>query len=152
MNAWLIIGKQTREVRRCLPPIEPEMIACKRHQHRAHTKGNPAIGLQAAHRGINQGIAGMAGRPCLEIILPECALAHAFKSAMLAMKFKIGLLLKLLHKMASPCQTRQKGGEVFAQETRLVIPLHCQALHPSLGGLFDFPHRHRAIGNMRAQA
>ena len=152
MNARLVIGKQAREKGRCLPPIEPEMIACKRDQHRAHTKGNPAIGLQAAHRGINQGVTGMAGRPCLEIILPERVLAHAFKCTMLAMKFKIGLLLKLLHKMASPCQTRQKGREIFAQETRLVIPLHCQVLHPPLGGLFDFPHRQCAIGNMRAQA
>ena len=52
-----------RQMQSGLAPIQPEMIARRRHKHRAHAKIKPAGGCEITHAGIDEGQTGLAVRP-----------------------------------------------------------------------------------------
>ena len=115
MNARLEIKKMPREKNRRGPPVEPEMVARKTHQHRPHTEIQPARGLHAPHAGIDHRIASEPVLPGLEpagslggfreiLAKPVTSPRHVFK-------FDARLVLELLHKVAMPAKAGGKTAE-----------------------------------------
>ena len=69
VDPGLIVSEETPQPRCGRSPIQPQVIACETHQHRAHSKVEPTCCLEVAHAGIDHGVASHPLLPSLKPIL-----------------------------------------------------------------------------------
>ena len=75
VNARFKVDEQVGQVLGRVPPMQPQIVRGKGHQHGAHTEIDPTRLNQIAHAGIDKGVAGLSGLPSAKFRIVEVLLA-----------------------------------------------------------------------------
>jgi hypothetical protein len=148
VDARLVIGEAAGEEQRRLAPVQPEVVARHRHQHRAHAEVDPTRLGQVALAGVHKRPAGAARTPGLEAHGIEFVLAQAVVGGVGVLELQPRLALELLHEVAVPVQPAEKRPQRARRAGRRGRVL-AQRPQPRLAGLGDLAQRERAPGQMR---
>ena len=146
MDAGLVVQKLARQKQACLPPVQPQVVAGKAHEHGPHAEVEPAGRNQRSHARVHHGVASTTLAPGGEAGVVEVVLAQAVAYTGKVAKLNAGLVFKLLHEMAVPAQPPCKAAQRIGQ-----CAVGCVA-NGHFGGLVHGAHRQAAKGQMRAQA
>ena len=103
MNAGLEVQKQRTQVGYPGPPVLPEMVGEKAHQHGPRPKVGVAGGLERAHGGVDQGIACHAVLPGGNEVLIMTSWLRRIASVDV-LKFHPALHFKLLDEVTVPVE------------------------------------------------
>ncbi len=109
MDAWFVIREQAGEGGARGLPGQPEIVGGEGHEHGAHAEIDPAMGDEIAHRGVEEGVAGLAGDPALEGGWVGWMGAEISQSRDEGLGFDGGLCFEFLNEMAVPVQAGDEG-------------------------------------------
>ena len=138
VNAGLVINEFARQMQPGRPPGQPEMIAGKGHQHRAHPEIDPAMVIERAHTGVDKGIAGAPRAPRGQALRIGGGGAQAIIGAVEVLEFDPRLILELLHEVAMPMLPPGKGDHRGAPICHMGGIIRLELVHPRPTGLCHF--------------
>ena len=152
VDARFVIHELPRQVQPGFAPRQPQLIAGKRHQHRAHPEIDPAVPIERPHTGIDERIAGPALAPRLQQRRIGMRRAQAIIAAVQVFELQPRFVLQLLHEVTMPVLAPRKrhqrcppaarfGGGRRINRLEIALPCPCR--------LGDFAQGQRSPGNMR---
>jgi hypothetical protein len=150
VDAGFIVGEEAGKPGPARLPIEREMVACDRLNHRAHPEIQPAGRDQGSHAGIHERQARLAGGPGLQHgIIRRGVHTPRFMQGMLRTPFESRFALQLLDEVTMPVEPGneavdrcQGNGALDWRQARKLLALTIAALQGLVQGECSGRKRH----------
>mmetsp|Transcript_11401 Transcript_11401/g.29207 ORF Transcript_11401/g.29207 Transcript_11401/m.29207 type:complete len:267 (+) Transcript_11401:992-1792(+) len=119
VDPWLIVQKESGHCRSESPPVEPQLVGSKRHEHATHAKVEPTGVLERTHARIDHREARFAVQPRLVLGLIKVG-AQRIVRAHHVHGLNGWLIVQLLCKVRAPSQPRAVCCEALEPAARLL--------------------------------